>query len=453
MPPAQPDERERQGLLDFSPPRPQVFTVSELIQRASRVLEARFSDIWVEGEIEGFKRHTPSGHLYFSLKDGSGRVSAMMPRLRASKVRFPLQDGLKVRARGRVSLFERQGQFQLYVDELELTGEGELMRAFEELKARLHKEGLFAKERKRKLPPFPRAVGIVTSPSGAALFDILRVAGRRGRVRLLISPCQVQGDGAPAQICAALALIEPHVDVIIVGRGGGSYADLCAFNDEGVARAIARARVPVVSAVGHEVDFTIADFVADVRAATPSAAAEIVVPLFSQLEEEMADLHGRLLRAGKRTLDNARQRLDSEVSRGATAISRQIAARRRVLAVGQQRLSALHPRARLARNREALTALQQRLERGGRQLLSVRRRGFEGLVGKLDAMSPLRVLLRGYAVARDDAGHVITDASTMQPGDPLLLHLSRGELRCEVTEVRPGPQQAEAGEAGQKGET
>lgn len=428
---------ETQAAFDFNAAaQPRVLQVSELVRQAARLLEGRFADVWVEGEIDSCKRHAASGHLYFVLKDGAGRIEAMMPRTRARTLRFPPSDGLKVRARGRVSLYEAMGRFQIYVEEMELTGEGELLRAFEELKARLQREGLFDKARKRPLPPFPRCIGVVTSQSGAALHDILRVASRRGRVRFLIAPCQVQGEGAAPQICAAIEVLQPHCDVLIVGRGGGSSADLWAFNDEMVARAIAASRVPVVSAVGHEVDFTIADFVADVRAATPSAAAEVVVPLFSQLEEELADLRQRLFRAGQRTLDGARQCLDGEVTRAAAAMTRCIAARRKVLAVGQQRLSGLHPRARLARDREALEQLRGRLLRGQENLVLLRRREFEGQVASLDALSPLRVLLRGYAVARDGEGHVITDAAQVQPGDALALRLSRGELDCRVEAVR-----------------
>ncbi|MDW8281032.1 MAG: exodeoxyribonuclease VII large subunit [Myxococcales bacterium] len=413
-------------------------SVSELIRQAARTLESRFPDIWVEGELDSVKRHAPSGHLYFVLKDATGRLEAMMPRLRAQRLRFPPQDGLKVRARGRVSLYEPQGRFQLYVEEMEPWGEGELLRAFEELKARLAREGLFDSARKRPLPPFPRCIGIATSTSGAALQDIIRVAMRRGRVRLLVAPCQVQGEGAPEQIIAALELLQqrPEVEVIIVGRGGGSAADLWAFNDERLARAVARCRVPVVSAVGHEVDITICDFVADLRAPTPSAAAEMVVPLFSSLQEELAELHRRVVRAGRRTLDAARQRLDWELKRAGDLLGKQLAACRRKLAELQQQLEAQHPRARLLRDREALEQLHGRLLRAERNLLAHRRHHFEGLLGRLEALSPLRVLQRGYAVAQDEAGRVLLDARSAQIGQRLWLRLASGELGCRVEEIR-----------------
>ncbi len=429
---------ERQGFLDFNRAAaagPKVYPVSDIVRKVGRLLGDQFPDVWVEGEIDGFKLHAATGHLYFALKDSAARIDAMMPRLKAQRMRFIPKSGMKVRARGRLSLYEAQGRFQFYIDEMELSGEGELLRAFEELKLRLQKEGLFSPDRKRPLPRFPRCIGVATSQSGAALQDILRVAQRRGRVRVLIAPCQVQGDSAPPQICAAIERLQPHVDVIIVGRGGGSSADLWAFNDETLARTIARCRVPVVSAVGHEVDFTIADFVADVRAPTPSAAAEIVVPLFSALEEELAELTTRLHRVGQRTTDAARQQLDFEIARGEKALLRQIALRRKHLVAAEAGLSVQHPKAKLLRNRSALDQLRMRLLTGQRNLLEKRRRGYEGLVGKLDALSPLKVLVRGYAVARDAAGHVVTDAASLKPGDPLNVHLSRGELNCRVERV------------------
>lgn len=426
-----------QGRLDFSArAEPRVFPVSDIVRQASRLLADRFSDIWVEGEVDSFKRHGASGHLYFTLKDGGARLDAMMPRLKAQRVRFPVQDGMKVRARGRLSLYEALGKFQFYVDELELSGEGELLRAFEELKQRLQREGLFARERKRPLPPFPRRIGVATSESGAALQDILRVAFRRGRVQVLIAPCQVQGEGAAPQICAAIARLEPHVDVIIVGRGGGSSADLWAFNDEALARVIFKCRVPVVSAVGHEVDYTIADFVADLRAPTPSAAAELVVPLFASLEAEAGDLRARLFRAGQRVLDAARQRLDTELQRGEKLLLRQIGQQRRQLGALSESLTAQHPRARLLRDRAVLEQLRTKLRAQEQELLLRRRRAFEGLCGKLDALSPLKVLDRGYAVARDGDGHVVTDAHAVPPGGRLAVRLRHGELACRVEEVR-----------------
>lgn len=416
-----------------------VYKVSELVGRAARVLEENFGDVWVEGEIEGFKRHHVSGNCYFALKDGTARLESMLRRSQAGSLAVPLRDGMKIRARGRATLYREQGRFQFYIEEVELSGEGELLRQFEELKARLAKEGLFDPARKRPLPRFPRTIGIATSQSGAALHDILRVASRRGRVHFLIANCAVQGQQAPPQIAAAIARLAPLCDVIIVGRGGGSVADLWGFNDEQVARAIYHCQVPVVSAVGHEVDFTIADFVADVRAPTPSAAAELCVPELAKLVSECDELGGRLLRAGRRVIDSARQRLDGELHRGQLALERQIAARRRLLSQLAERLSAQHPQAQLLRNRAALTETERRLEAALHRHLDTRRRSLEAAAGKLDAMSPLKVLQRGYAVARDRDGHVLTDAAAVPGGTRFRLQLAQGELACRVEDPVPPP--------------
>lgn len=452
------------------PSGPALFQVSDIVGRAARLLDENFSDVWVEGEIEGFKRHHVSGNCYFALKDAQCRIECMLRRAPYERLKTQLRDGLKVRARGRVTIYREQGRFQFYIEEVELSGEGELLQKFEELKARLAREGLFDAARKRKLPPFPRTIGVATSSSGAALQDILKVASRRGRVRILVANCAVQGPSAPPQIAAAIESLTPHVDVIIVGRGGGSVADLWCFNDEIVARAIFKSPVPVVSAVGHEVDFTIADFVADVRAPTPSAAAELCVPHFGQLTAELSHLSQRLLRAGRRAIDTARQRLDAELGRGQLVLERQIGLRRRGLAQLGERLSAQHPRARLLRDRARLLELhkglessllprlqggrselgelRQRLDEAARRQLELRRRGLEGLMGKLDALSPLRVLKRGYAVARTPDGRVLTEAAGVLPGTLFRLLLSQGALDCRVEhEVTPGteaPQPADA---------
>lgn len=452
------------------PSGPALFQVSEIVGRAARLLDENFSDVWVEGEIEGFKRHHVSGNCYFALKDAQSRIECMLRRAPYERLKTQLRDGLKVRARGRVTIYREQGRFQFYIEELELSGEGELLAKFEELKARLAREGLFDTARKRKLPPFPRTIGVATSSSGAALQDILKVASRRGRVRILVANCAVQGPSAPPQIAAAIESLVPHVDVIIVGRGGGSVADLWCFNDEIVARAIYKSPVPVVSAVGHEVDFTIADFVADVRAPTPSAAAELCVPHFGQLQADLSHLLQRLLRAGRRAIDTARQRLDAELGRGQLVLERQIGLRRRGLAQLGERLSAQHPRARLLRDRARLLELQKglegsllprlasgrselcelrlRLDDASRRQLEQRRRGLEGLMGKLDALSPLRVLQRGYAVARTPEGRVLTEAAGVAPGTAFRLLLSQGALDCRVErEVVPGEEAPPPAEA------
>lgn len=415
-----------------------VLQVSEAVGRAARLLEEHFGDVWIEGEIEGFKRHHVSGNCYFALKDGNARLESMLRRGPAMKLRTQLRDGLKIRARGRLTLYKEQGRFQFYIEEVELSGEGELLQQFEELKARLSRAGLFDVGRKRPLPRFPRVIGLATSSSGAALHDILRVASRRGRVNFLIANCAVQGPQAPPQIIAAIERLAPHVDVIIAGRGGGSVADLWAFNDEALAHAIYRCPVPVVSAVGHEVDFTIADFVADVRAPTPSAAAEICVPDFSALEGETEELTERLLLAGRRLIDTARQRLDGELGRAQVALERQVAQRRRVLGQLAERLHAQHPRAQLSADRGELAQLQQRIVAAARLQLMSRRQAVAAASGKLDALSLLKVLGRGYALARDDQGRVLHDVAEIEIGASVNVMLSRGALQCRVEEKTSG---------------
>ncbi len=279
------EEYEELEPVKTAPQEPRVFSVGELVRAASRTLEARFPSVWVEGEITNLSRPR-SGHVYFSLTEPDACLPSVMFRSAAVRVKLELKEGMHVRVRGRLSIFDAQGKFQLYVEAVEEVGVGAQQIAFEELKARLQAEGLFDLAKKRALPKWPRRIGVCTSPTGAVIRDIVRVAERRGRVRTLLAPCQVQGPSAAAEIRAALAALQaiPDIDVIIVARGGGAAEDLAAFNDEALVRAIRACRVPVVSAVGHEVDFTLADFAADVRAPTPSAAAELVVPLFSQLE-------------------------------------------------------------------------------------------------------------------------------------------------------------------------
>jgi exodeoxyribonuclease VII large subunit len=417
---------------------PKTFSVVELVRAASRTLEARYGTVWVEGEISNLSLPR-SGHIYFTLKDAEAQLPSVMFRTQAIRLAFRIEDGLKVRARGRLSIYEGQGKFQLYVDALEPTGLGAAQLAFEQLKRKLSQEGLFDPARKRRLPGWPRRIGLATSPTGAAVRDVLRIAARRGRVPFLIAPCQVQGAGAPAEIRAAMALLAsvPDVDVIILARGGGSAEDLAAFNDEALARAIAACPVPVVSAVGHEVDFTIADFVADLRAPTPSAAAELVVPLFAEAAARLEEAHQRVLRGGRRALAEARQRLDQELMRGAHMVRQNVASHKRQIDEQARRIAALHPRARLHRDRGELGGLRGRLEARLRQALAERRRAFATQAGKLGALSPLAVLERGYSLTRTIEGHVVTGAEQVRPGDAVSVRLSRGQLDCRVESVIP----------------
>jgi exodeoxyribonuclease VII large subunit len=449
-----------------APVGPRRYGVGELVREAQRVVEARFPSVWVEGELSNVRQPT-SGHYYFTLKDALGQLAAVLFRGQARHLRFEPKDGLKVLCRGRLSIYDAQGKFQLNVDEMRLAGAGELQLRFEQLKEKLAAEGLFDEKRKRRLPFLPRRIGVVTSPTGAALRDLVRVVHRRYPARLLISPAAVQGAEAPGELCRALrALFKvPDVDVIVLCRGGGSVEDLWAFNDEGLARLIARSPVPIVSAVGHETDFTIADFVADLRAPTPSAAGERVVPVLADLVAEHAALRARLERGVRRSLrdhrlareallrrigdprrrlDQLRQRLDDLVGRAESLLHRRIARQRDQLRALEGRLLQLHPKARLGRARGELLRLDTALFAAMRRTLEQRRGLFRSALARLEALSPLGILARGYALARlapSEGGpperQVIVDAAQAPPGTRVDVRLARGELRCRVEEVLP----------------
>ncbi|MDP2703579.1 MAG: exodeoxyribonuclease VII large subunit, partial [Candidatus Rokubacteria bacterium] len=394
-----------------------VFTVSELTVRLKAALEEAFPAVWVEGEISNLR--TPgSGHAYFTLKDEGAQLSAVLFRGRGRRVRFDLEDGMQVLAFGGLDVYAARGQYQLVVEMMEPKGLGALQLAFEQLQRKLEAEGLFDEGCKRPLPAFPRVIGVVTSPTGAAIRDILNIIGRRfGDLRILIAPVRVQGDEAPGEIVKALENLQtvPDLDVVIVGRGGGSIEDLWAFNDEGVARAIATCRVPVISAVGHETDFTIADFVADLRAPTPSGAAELVVREKLAVVEALADLYARLKQAvtaevaayrervlylrrrrvltdPARALRDLHRRLDELQGRlrlGIRSSQRQI--RHRVaLATGALRRS--NPLARIAGGAALLVQLRGRLVASATHSMKASRSRFAETVGRLESLSPLGVL-------------------------------------------------------------
>jgi exodeoxyribonuclease VII large subunit len=438
-----------------------VFTVSELTVRLKAALEEAFPAVWVEGEISNLR--TPaSGHAYFTLKDEGAQLSAVLFRGRGRRVRFDLEDGMQVLAFGGLDVYAARGQYQLVVEMMEPKGLGALQLAFEQLKRRLEAEGLFDEGRKRPLPAFPRVVGIVTSPTGAAIRDILNIIGRRfGDLRILIAPVRVQGEEAPGEIVQALANLQEtaDLDVVIVGRGGGSIEDLSAFNDEGVARAIAACRVPVISAVGHETDFTIADFVADLRAPTPSGAAELVVQEKLAVIEALADLYTRLKQAviadvaafrerveflGRRRVltDPARalrdlhRRLDELQGRLRLGLrSSQRHVRHRVaLATGA--LRSRSPLARIAGGAAVLVQLRGRLAASAAHSMKASRSRFTETVGRLESLSPLGVLARGYSLARLPSGAVVRSAGQVAVGDPLEILLHQGALGARVTDVK-----------------
>jgi exodeoxyribonuclease VII large subunit len=443
---------ENQPLIDRHP-----YTVSELNSVIKGMLEMQFADVWVEGEISNF-RIPASGHQYFTLKDNASQLRAVCFKSQNRLFKFKPGDGLAVLARGRITVYEPRGEYQLVIDYMEPMGLGSLQLAFEQLKGRLQKEGLFAAEHKRSLPLLPNKIGIVTSPTGAAIRDILRILKRRNRaLHVVIYPVKVQGEGAAQEIAAGLRYFNksPDIDVLIVGRGGGSIEDLWAFNEEVVARAIYASRIPVISAVGHEIDFTIADFVADLRAPTPSAAAEMVSAVRSELQERIADLQDRLGKAAAYFLQARRQKLEVlGRSRAFSSVENRIrAAQQRVDELGYRSAAALKSNLSQYRNRYQL--LDRRLERanpmqvlrGKRSQLTLHatrlKHAMEALIeagisrlsqhaGKLNALSPLAILARGYSICQDSSGIIITRAVQVSPKSAVVVRLSEGRLNCEV---------------------
>ena len=391
----------------------QVFSVTTLTQAIKQTLEDGFFTIWVEGVISNLA--TPrSGHVYFTLKDEAAQLRAVIFKSAARLVRFELENGMQVLLRGSLSVYEARGEYQLIVSRAEPRGAGALQAAFEQLKRRLEAEGLFDPAHKRPIPLLPKKIGVVTSPTGAAIRDILNIVNRRfANAHVLIAPTRVQGAEAPAEIVRAIEMLNrlPDVDALIVGRGGGSLEDLWAFNEESVARAIFASRIPVISAVGHEIDFTIADFVADLRAPTPSAAAELVVRNKADLAQTLAAQHARLKQAMRHLLDRSR----AAAAHAARRVS--------------------DPRRRVNELQQRVDDLSQRLARAMRHALERKQAQRDTLIAKLDALSPLSVLAKGYAICRNAATlrpvKRIADANV---GDALLVRLRDGELRCEVRE-------------------
>ncbi len=397
-------------------------TVSALAARIRGGLEQWFRDVWVEGELSNVRFVASSPHVYFTVKDAGAQVAcSFFHAARNPDASRVLRDGAKVRLRGGVSFYGPQGKCQLVVRSAEPVGEGELMLRFEALKRRLAAEGLFDESKKRPLPALPRVVGIVTSPTGAAIRDMLNVTRRRfAGLHVLLAPARVQGDGAAEEIAAAIALlnrVEPRPDVLIVGRGGGSIEDLWCFNEEVVARAVRASAIPVISAVGHEIDFTICDFAADLRAPTPSAAAELVVKNREDLVATVASLWRRLSLAASRSTSAARSRLElcarSRAFAQPAAVVRDHA--QRVDLLSQRLESSLLDAARRARLR--LGALAPRPEAAARGRLAAARARLDALRAAHAALDPMAVLSRGYALVRDPSGRVLTKASDLAPGD------------------------------------
>ena len=449
--------------LDFAAaPERRVFTVGEVTAAVRDLLEGEFFDVWIAGEISN-TRKAPSGHFYFTLKDKDAQIRCVCFRQNALYLKMKPQDGLAVLARGHISVYEARGEYQLYVEHLEPQGFGALQLAFEQLKRKLAVEGLFDDGRKRPLPFFPTRIGIVTSPQGAVVADMLRIIERRFHgLHLMIYPVRVQGDAAAGDITRALAHFSGtlSVDVVIVGRGGGSLEDLWPFNEESVARAIAACEVPVISAVGHQTDFTIADFVADYRAPTPSAAAEVVIRQKSEFIEMIAASQDRLVQALRYKLAMCGRRLfEVSVDRPAAVLRRKLGGfsqrmdeadfqLRQTMAQrfrraenrlqrATQSLVALDLRLHLARQRSSLDGLSQRLERAITLRLERLRSRLDSLERQRQQLSPLAVLERGYSIVQTASGTVVRAAGQVSAGDALNLRLHQGRLGVRVEEAEP----------------
>ncbi len=438
-----------------------VLSVAALNRVVRSSLEQGFGDVWVEGELSDVTR-AASGHVYCTLNDGKepAQIRMVMFRNEARRAKAKLENGERVRIRGGLSLYEARGSFQLIARMALPAGAGDLHAQFERLRKKLEAEGLLAPEKRRPLPRVPRVIGVVTSTAGAALHDVIRVARGRCPVRIVVAGCLVQGTESPDSIVAALLLIQklPELDVVIIGRGGGSAEDLFAFNDERVARAIAACRVPIVSAVGHEVDITIADLVADLRAATPSNAAELVVPDLGGLTRELTHTTRRLERALDARLQQERLRVDrltrrvSDPRRAVGSVRSRLLAleatlaqrTQRRLVLSRARLAALHARlvehdarVRLSRDRATLRALEARLGQLGQSLTHEQRSAFSERVAQLSALSPLAVLSRGYAIAiHEMSGRALLRARDAEVGDSISVRVHDGTLIARVTETK-----------------
>lgn len=391
-----------------------VLSVSQLNRYVKSIIEQDYNlqTVFVQGEISNFTNHYRTGHYYMTIKDEYSSIRAVMFKSANSRLRFMPENSMNVIIKGRVSVFERDGQYQLYIDDMQPDGAGALSLAFEQLKNKLAAEGLFDESRKRPIPRFPERVGVVTSPTGAAIRDIINVISRRfPAAELILCPVQVQGASAAGQIKAAIELFNAKkaADVLIVGRGGGSAEELWAFNEEPVARAVAASEIPVISAVGHETDFTICDFAADLRAPTPSAAAEIAVPDITALDELLGSFSRRMNSAVGGTLTHEKARLEARA----------------------QLLKRLSPRNYIDDLDARCGGAGVRIDSAVRHSMEVRRGEIAALCARLDALSPLRVIARGYAVA-SSGGKVLTSPSQVEVGDTIDLRLAGGELKCEV---------------------
>ena len=395
-----------------------IITVSELNEYLKMLFEYDeiLRNIYIKGEISNFTNHYKTGHFYFSLKDAGGSVRAVMFRSNASKLKFKPENGMRVVVGGRVSVFPRDGQYQVYVDVMEPDGVGALYMAYEQLRAKLEKEGLFAEERKKPLPRFPKRIGIVTSPTGAAIRDMLHITGRRfPSAEIVLYPALVQGADAAASIARGIRYFntKKSVDLLIVGRGGGSLEDLWAFNEELLVRAVADSALPVISAVGHETDFTLCDFAADLRAPTPSAAAELAVPDTEELLSSLGHMNDRISLAMNRRLARSRDRL-------------------RLLSASRMLKD---PRAFIDDKRMALAMDEQALYTRMERILAAKRAEFQYKTAKVEALNPLAVVARGYSAVFDEKGILVKSVSQLAPGDGVSFALTDGRVHARVEKI------------------
>jgi len=433
-----------------------ILSVSELTQEIKDILEDKFPDIWVEGEISNL-RVPPSGHIYFTLKDDFSQIRAVLFKMQARNLRFLPEDGLHIICRGRVSLYEKRGDYQLILESIEPKGIGALQLAFLQLKGRLEKEGLFDPALKKPIPMIPKKIGIVTSPTGAVIQDMLHILERRfENLHILLYPVRVQGEGASSEIAEGIKYFNKFmdVDVIIVGRGGGSLEDLWAFNEEGVARAIYHSKIPIISAVGHETDYTIADFVADLRAPTPSAAAELVVRDKREIKNTLHYLEGRLeyqmiqiLKDYRTDLSHLRKifkepgkkieeyflRVDDLVNRLRLLFSWTLKRRGEKCLHLSESLLLRNPIQRVKNLRLFISEAKKRIGQNIKYSIEIQRQRVGGRIGKLDSLSPLSILQRGYSITRKHPSlQILRDASTVEEGDKVEVKLFRGTLLCGV---------------------
>ncbi|KYG60681.1 exodeoxyribonuclease VII large subunit [Bdellovibrio bacteriovorus] len=435
---------------------PSILSIEQLNVYIKQLLEGQVGMVWVKGEISNFKAHS-SGHFYFSLKDPKSQITAVMFRGHNSRLKFKPTDGMEVIVRGRITVYEPRGNYQLMCEMMEPVGAGALQKAFEQLKAKLKAEGLFESSRKKAIPTFPRHIAVVTSPTGAAIRDILNVLSRRAKsIQVTVVPTVVQGEGAAPQICEALkkALKLPGVDVVIVGRGGGSIEDMWCFNDETLARLIASSSIPIISAVGHEIDFTIADFVADLRAPTPSAAAELVAKSSGELvnkvkslermlhmsfEKKMKHLREKMLGLSKRLVDPKRRLQDLEL-RNDDLLNRLEFAMNRLLKERSHRVELLteklgSPQDLIDEKRKDLQYLKARTEKALLFSIEKKHARMSRLMGILDSLSPLKVVERGYSIVTKN-NEVIKSANQVKKGDMIDVRLAQGSLTAVVDSVK-----------------